>query len=186
MKKRGAQKTNWANVLTWTRLVLIVPITATAYFQFKWVVLTLFLVAMATDYFDGFVARRTGVASDAGARFDSQVDNAMLPFFLVWLWLLFPTFFVAFGIPIALVVAFIAMQLFVAKWKLGSYTGLHLWSDKASAVGGFVLLPALIIFGLVPWLAWTVCVVSIIASVEGTLYLLKGGKNLDARWVFDK
>ncbi len=179
------KRTNWANVLTWTRPALILPITIAAYLDAKWTVLALFVTAMLTDFFDGYIARKTGVASEKGARFDSTVDNTMLPFFIAWLWLLFPVLFMDFWPWIVLMVGLIVLQLLVAKWKLGTVTGLHLWSDKLSAVGGFILLPTLIIFGYVAWLIWLVLLISYYASIEGILYLLKGGKNLDARFFWD-
>lgn len=186
MARRPRSTVNWANVLTWTRLILIIPITVAAWLDARWTVLVLFVIAMLTDFFDGLVARRTGVASEKGARLDSAVDNAMLPFYFAWLWLLFPQLFIEFWPGIALLVALIGVQLAVARWKLSKITGLHLWSDKLSAIGGFILLPALIIFGYLPWLVWTVFGISYIASIEGVIYLIKGGKNLDARWMFDK
>lgn len=181
-------RTNWANVLTWTRLVLILPITYFAYAQQRFIVLGLFVVAMATDALDGYVARKTKMASDEGALLDSRVDTAMLPFLLVWLWLLFPLMVKELRWLLFAMGLGISLQLLITKWKLGKWTGLHLVSDKASAIIGAASLFALFGFGDVTWarmLFTAALLITIIASIEGITYILKGGKNLDARFFWD-
>ncbi|MEX2130332.1 MAG: CDP-alcohol phosphatidyltransferase family protein [Pseudohongiellaceae bacterium] len=66
-----------ANLLTGIRLLLIFPLTwefARPGFMSPWLLLLLLGVAIATDYFDGVVARRTNTASAAGQLFDHSTD----------------------------------------------------------------------------------------------------------------
>jgi phosphatidylglycerophosphate synthase len=66
-----------ANALTSVRLVLALPI-AVALARPEWLaaglVALLLAVALASDYFDGPVARRTGTASPSGMLFDHSTD----------------------------------------------------------------------------------------------------------------
>ncbi len=66
-----------ANLLTAIRLLLALPVTiaiANAEFMPGWLLLTLILIAIASDYFDGKVARLFGSASARGQLFDHSTD----------------------------------------------------------------------------------------------------------------
>lgn len=66
-----------ANLLTGTRLLLIFPVAwAFAFPEFlsATILLLLIFAAIATDYFDGIVARATGTASARGQLFDHGTD----------------------------------------------------------------------------------------------------------------
>jgi len=179
-------RTNWANVLTWTRAALLLPITLFAYLDMRWTVFWLIIIGSLTDIFDGKVARWTGVASEDGALLDSKIDNLAVPFFLFWVWLLFPVVFEEHLWLILVAAGTVAMQLTAAKFNLGIITGLHLWSNKLAALFSGFTLPLLIIVGYQPWIIWVVGVTTILSQVEGTLYLVKGGKNLDARFFWER
>lgn len=65
-----------ATTLTLLRLVLIIPIVALTLHHGNGVAaLVLFTIAAATDYFDGFVARRFNQVTALGARLDASVDK---------------------------------------------------------------------------------------------------------------
>jgi CDP-diacylglycerol--glycerol-3-phosphate 3-phosphatidyltransferase len=69
----------FATTLTLLRLVLIIPITVlTLDHKSSVAALLLFIIAAATDYFDGFVARRFGQVTDVGARLDASVDKVFV------------------------------------------------------------------------------------------------------------
>jgi len=68
---------NGAHLLTSVRLVLALPLAvafARPDFLSAGLVATLLGVAIATDYFDGMVARRRGTASSSGQLFDHSTD----------------------------------------------------------------------------------------------------------------
>lgn len=83
-----------ANVVTLSRLslaaALVVPLTQAAALPADpgtgWTVLALALLALSLDGVDGWLARRTGLASAFGARFDMEVDAVLsaLLSLLVW------------------------------------------------------------------------------------------------------
>lgn len=66
-----------ANLLTAIRLLLVLPVAwgfADADFLSPWILFSLILLAIVTDYFDGIVARATNTASAKGQLFDHTTD----------------------------------------------------------------------------------------------------------------
>jgi cardiolipin synthase len=72
---------NLPNVLTLSR-VAVIPVFVAAFFLpsplANWVALGLFVAAGATDYFDGFFARRRDEASDFGRFLDPIADKLLV------------------------------------------------------------------------------------------------------------
>ncbi|WP_189426650.1 CDP-alcohol phosphatidyltransferase family protein [Devosia pacifica] len=72
-----------ANLITLLRLAMIMALVATLFSPpllrdptSAWVISSFALVALVFDGFDGFFARRQGLSSAYGARFDIEVDSA--------------------------------------------------------------------------------------------------------------
>lgn len=73
-----------ANRITLARALLVLPLTALALHpsaldtSARWLVVVMGTVVMILDGFDGWMARRTGTASDFGARFDMETDAFLM------------------------------------------------------------------------------------------------------------
>jgi phosphatidylglycerophosphate synthase len=83
LRESGADDLGPADWVTLTRAVLVGGVAALAVDSFDrpvpvTVLVTLAIVALALDAVDGQVARRTGTVSAFGARFDMEVDSALL------------------------------------------------------------------------------------------------------------
>ncbi|WP_243062826.1 CDP-alcohol phosphatidyltransferase family protein [Humibacter sp. RRB41] len=83
LHRRGATRVGWANVVTTARSTLVALITAIVAASFVGPIPVPLLVglaipALALDAVDGWVARRTGSASELGARYDMEVDAFLL------------------------------------------------------------------------------------------------------------
>lgn len=137
-----------ANVLTSMRLLLIVPLVALISnpVGYPGLLLTLILlVAIATDYFDGIVARKMGTASPAGQLFDHGTDflfvsaglftAALMDMLTLWL-------------PILIVVAFTQYVLdsyFLFRQKqlrmsfLGRWNGIFYFAPLVVLAGGQII-----------------------------------------------
>ena len=66
-----------ANLLTAIRLLLVIPVAmaiANATLFASWILLALIVIAIASDYFDGKVARALNTASPRGMLFDHGTD----------------------------------------------------------------------------------------------------------------
>lgn len=83
LRRRGMSVFGWANWATLTRSTMIAIVTALVATSFTSPVsmpllVALASVALALDAVDGWLARRTGSASELGARFDMEVDAFLL------------------------------------------------------------------------------------------------------------
>ena len=119
-----------ADAITWLRL-LLVPVTwwFALIGQGRLVGLGL-LLAGFTDFLDGFVARRLGQASQAGARFDLIADTLLLLSAAAWLELLHPEIVRDNG---GLVAVAFGIYFVSVAWGLVTFRrlpNLHLFSSK--------------------------------------------------------
>lgn len=64
--------------LTWLRIILIVPGVTALFFGWSWAALAIFVVASATDWFDGRIARKTKTTSELGAFLDPLADKLLV------------------------------------------------------------------------------------------------------------
>jgi CDP-diacylglycerol--glycerol-3-phosphate 3-phosphatidyltransferase len=70
-----------ANYITISRMVLIFPVLILATAEpglNNWIALILFVIAGITDHLDGFIARKTGSASELGALLDLVADKLLI------------------------------------------------------------------------------------------------------------
>ncbi len=81
MPRYGVQRFGPADLVTLTRAVLVGAVTALVADTDRgsvWPLVVIAAVALAMDAVDGKVARRTGTASEFGARFDMEVDAFLI------------------------------------------------------------------------------------------------------------
>lgn len=119
-----------------------------------------------TDALDGWLARKTGTASDFGARLDSIAD---LLFYAVLLLRLSPVLWrtlpvtIWYGVAVVLLVRLTAYAVAAAKYH--RFAALHTWLNKLTGAGVF-LLPYVIAFSTGIAYSWAVCALAFAASLE--------------------
>lgn len=178
-----------AHLLTGLRLIAVAP-AAWAFSRphsvAVWLLVGLVAVAIATDYFDGIVARRTGVASAGGRLFDHTTDCLFVTAGLAGASLagLVPTL-----LPVLIVFAF-------SQYVLDSYA-LHRQKQlRMSALGrwnGILYFVPLVLIAVsrlpgLPWLAGFAAVmvrpfallliVSTVASILDRAAAVSGGHGV--------
>jgi LmbE family N-acetylglucosaminyl deacetylase/phosphatidylglycerophosphate synthase len=125
------------------------------------------LLAFASDYFDGVLARRFGVDSALVRRYDSATDTV---FFLcaAWsVWLLHAALVRPWLWMVAAVVGLEAARYLFDFTKFRREAAYHAWSAKLWGLSLFVALVALMGFGqATPWLPLTLAL-GILADAEG-------------------
>jgi len=125
------------------------------------------VVAFASDYFDGVLARRFGVDSAAVRRFDSATDTV---FFLcaAWsAWLLHADLLRPFLWMAAAVVALEVARYLFDFAKFRREAAYHAWSAKVWGLSLFVALVALMGFDqATPWVPLALAL-GIVADAEG-------------------
>lgn len=163
---------NTADTITSVRmaaslLLLFLPLRSAGFFA-------LYTCAGLTDALDGWLARKTGTASDFGARLDSIAD---LLFYAVLLLRLFPVLQQAlpetiwYAVTVVLLVRMAAYA--AAAIRYHRFAALHTRLNKLTGAGVF-LLPYVFAVSSGIIYSWAVCALAFAAALEElTIYLIK-------------
>jgi phosphatidylglycerophosphate synthase len=126
-------------------------------------------VAFVSDYFDGVIARRVGVASAELRHFDSRADLVFYATASWAVWRIHPEVVRAIAIPALIVVGLDVIRHVFDFVKFGKDVAYHAWSSKVWGLSLALALVLLMGFGIIkPFVAITV-VLGLIAQVEGLL-----------------
>lgn len=128
--------------------------------------LVIYTFAGLTDVLDGWLARKSGRASEFGARLDSISD---LLFYSVLLIRLFPVlyrilpgeiWYAVLGIVLVRLAAYVT-----AAVKYHRFASLHTWLNKLTGAAVF-LLPYVLWGSSIVVYSWAVCILAFLASAE--------------------
>jgi phosphatidylglycerophosphate synthase len=164
LQRRRTPRFGWANVITATRSALVGIITGVVTASFIAPVSVSLLVglaipALALDAVDGWVARRTGTATELGARFDMEVDAFLLLVLSAYVAQTLGPWVLAIGLM---------RYVFVAAGWILPWFRMQLppryWRKVVTAVQGIAL--TLAASGLVPGIAGVVVGVALALLVE--------------------
>jgi phosphatidylglycerophosphate synthase len=165
-------KRRWriADVLSGTRLLLIPAIWTAALLGNGRLVGVGLLFAGATDFFDGYLARRLGQESSTGARLDSLADNLLLISAMVWIELLHPEILSQNTVLVMATFAMYLASLSVGLIKFHQLGNLHLYSSKVAggALYSFAVI-TLISGAYEPLLLWLAAAAFLFSSTETLL-----------------
>lgn len=159
-----AHKWNTADTITSVRIaasffLLFLPLRSGWFF-------VIYTLTGLTDVLDGWLARKTGTASEFGARLDSMAD---LLFYGILLLRLFPVLWQT--LPTAIWYAVTAILLVrlaayvVSAIKYHRFAFLHTWLNKLTG-GAVFLLPYMLAASAVIGYCWAVCILAFAASLE--------------------
>ena len=184
-KEAGTHRWNTADTITSVRIVaslfLLFPPLGSVWF------LTVYTIAGLTDALDGWMARRTGTASQFGARLDSAAD---LLFYGVLILRLFPVLWQSFPVRIwYAVVAIVLVRLSAyatAYYKYHQFAALHTWLNKLTG-GAIFLLPYVLSGPGGIGYSWGVCLIAFAASAEElAIHLFGNGYDAGRKTIFGK
>lgn len=149
--------------------------------------LAIYTFAGLTDVLDGRLARKSGRASEFGARLDSIAD---LLFYGVLLIRLCPIllqilpgeiWYAVSGIVIVRLAAYAT-----AAVKFHRFASLHTWLNKLTGVAVF-LLPYILMTSFRVVYSWAVCILAFVASAEElTIHLLRTEYVADRKSLYKK
>lgn len=165
---------NAASFLTWSRLVAVPVLFIFAYAGMRDLFLGLFVLAGITDALDGYVARRTGTASRAGARLDSIADYAFFGSSVFWVFWFAPAVLVENWLLVVLLAVLAGVKELAKSGGASLVAAFHWWPSKIVAISWFVFVVCLVWFGYAQWMFYVFAVlvaVCILAEVR----LLRGG-----------
>jgi phosphatidylglycerophosphate synthase len=162
-------KTRWriADLLSGMRLLLIPIIWIAAVVGNGRLVGIGLLVAGATDFLDGYLARLLKQESSAGARLDSLADNLLLGSAMAWIELLHPEILRENTALVVVTFAIYLASLAVGLIKFHQLGNLHLYSSKVAggALYSFAVI-TLVTGGYEPLLLWLAAAAFIVSSAE--------------------
>jgi phosphatidylglycerophosphate synthase len=160
-----------ADVLSGVRLLLIPAIWVAALLGNGRLVGVGLLVAGATDFFDGFMARRLGQESATGAKLDSLADNLLLLSAMAWIELLHPEILRDNSVLVVATFGLYLASLSVGLIKFHQLGNLHLYSSKVAggALYSFAVI-TLLAGAYEPLLLWVMAAAFMVSSAE-TLFV---------------
>ena len=127
------------------------------------------LVAFVSDYFDGVIARRLGVASAELRHFDSRADLVFYATAAWAVWRLHPDVVRSVAIPALVIVGLDVVRHVFDFAKFGRDVAYHAWSSKVWGLSLALALVLLMGFGVSqPFIGITV-ILGLIAQIEGLL-----------------
>lgn len=138
-----------------------------------------------TDVLDGWIARKTGTASEFGARLDSIAD---LLFYSVLMLRIFPHLWQILPKTIwCLVMVIVAIRLTaygVAAIKYRRFAALHTWLNKLTGAAVFLMPYVLLVTEGIGY-CHALCVLALLASVEELMiHLLQKEYSADRKSTF--
>jgi phosphatidylglycerophosphate synthase len=162
-------KRSWriADTLSGLRLLLIPALWLAALVGNGRLVGIGLLVAGATDFLDGFLARRLGQESRTGARLDSLADNLLLLSAMAWIELLHPEILRENTVLVAATLGIYLVSLSTGLIKFHQLGNLHLYSSKiaGAALYSFAVI-TLVIGAYEPPLLWLAAAAFMVSSGE--------------------
>ena len=149
--------------------------------------LAVYTLAGLTDALDGWLARKTGTASEFGARLDSVAD---LLFYGVLLLRLFPVLRQTLPVTIWYAVAAVLLVRLaaygMAAVKYHRFASLHTWLNKLTG-GAVFLLPYVLALSTGVTYSWVLCVLAFAASLEEmAIHLCWKEYRSDRKSIFQK
>ena len=88
---------NLPNILSLSRIFLLLPIIIFFYQSFYLLSLIIFIMAAITDYLDGYIARKNNQNSDQGALLDLLSDKIFVSILLIWMTFFFDSLLILFS-----------------------------------------------------------------------------------------
>ena len=163
----NAHKWNTADTITSVRiaaslLLLFLPLRSARF-------IAVYTFTGLTDILDGWLARKTGTASDFGARLDSVAD---LLFYGIVLFRLIPVLWKLLPVEIWYAVATVILvrlaAYITAAVKYHRFTSLHTWLNKLTGAALF-LLPYVLVVSTGIVYSWAICILAFAAALEELL-----------------
>lgn len=127
------------------------------------------LAAFVSDYFDGVIARRLGVATAELRHFDSRADLVFYATAAWVVWRLHPEVVRSIAVPGSIVIGLDIVRHVFDFMKFGRDAAYHAWSSKVWGLSLALALVLLMGFDAVQPFVGIAVVLGLIAQVEGLL-----------------
>lgn len=154
-----------ADTLTWTRIVVVVPITVLAWYGAEWWVFGLYIAGALTDLFDGWFARRAAPAK-SDIDLDGIADFVFRLMTVLWIWLLVPGFITRYWLPYVPILAALELYMLAIRGRYPLINVPHFQFGRFAMALFCFLLPVLILWGDVTWFVHAVLIIGTLSSIQ--------------------
>lgn len=159
-----------ADALSGLRLLLIPVIWWVAFLGDGRLIALGLLIAGASDFLDGYIARRLKQESTKGARLDSLADNLLLMSAAIWFELLHPEILRENAVVVTVTAGIYLSSLAVGWLKFRHLGNLHLYSSKVAGGLLYSFALATLVMGIYsPLLLWLAAIAFMVSSAETLL-----------------
>ena len=159
-----------ADALSGLRLFLIPVIWWVAFLGDGRLVALGLLMAGASDFLDGYIARRLKQESTRGARLDSLADSLLLMSAAIWFELLHPEILRENAVVVTVTAGIYVSSLAVGWLKFRHLGNLHLYSSKVAGGLLYSFALATLAMGIYsPLLLWLAAIAFMVSSAETLL-----------------
>lgn len=176
---------NIPNLLTLTRIVLVPFLVIIFYLPFSWSYLVcagIFIFAAATDWFDGYLARRLNQSTPFGAFFDPVADKIMVATALCLLIHDFRAFWVT--VPAVIIIGREIVISALREWmaELGKRTSVAVSMVGKVKTAAQMVAIALLLLSPVPFDSWIGYLGIVLLYLSAILTLWSMYVYLKAAW----
>ena len=130
-----------------------------------------YLVSFSSDALDGFVARHYNMESDRRGRLDSIADEFLLAAGVLAFYRFETDFFVQHLGLILIILSLYVFQLVFSLVRYGTFSSFHTISARAAAVVQALFLTSIFFLAPIPWLFYTMIILSAIELMEENLLI---------------
>jgi phosphatidylglycerophosphate synthase len=139
----------------------------------SWPFLTLYIIAVLSDIFDGIIARRLNVSTQKLRQADSWADVCLYLSVALSTWLVHPQVILDFKLPLCVAIAAQLLLYLISLIKFKQFPSFHTYTAKAW--GLTLLITTIALFGFnyshTLWLAIVFCVVNSVEEIVMTFIL---------------
>lgn len=162
------------NALCFTRLAMIPVLWVFALTAPAARVLFTVLLAFAflTDFVDGIICRRYGLASSFGAKFDRMSDDLLTLNAVGWLYLLRRELFVEYWPLLAALLLTMFLSVALQYWRFRRKVAFHLYAGKAANWTIAVFACYTLLFGPLAWFVYLMAAIVGYALIEEIVLVL--------------
>jgi CDP-diacylglycerol--glycerol-3-phosphate 3-phosphatidyltransferase len=151
----------------------------------RWIYLPILVTGTLSDFFDGILARRFGVATPALRRYDSVADVIYYLFILAVAYFLCQPVIMQNWRLIALILLSEAGCIVISYVRFGKYPATHSYLAKFYGLCLLAALIALLVFNSGSWVVIALTVVALTANLEIiAIHLLMKSPPVDVRSIF--
>lgn len=173
-----------ADKITLLRVFLIPLMVIFAVLGYKLIFISILLLILLGDIFDGYIARKEDGGTKKGALWDSYAD------FILGLAIIFLSFFLFWDIylenkwSIFFLLVMIAIPFIFSFLKFRRVPEYHLISNKINTIGGYAFFIFTLFFGFRPIFLYVVILILSLNTTEKVILILQGKMNAEIKSIF--